>query len=102
MNTFRKPVAAVFAFAAALAMPLAFAQDPTATTGEEPTSSTGQLTWADLDTNGDGNISRDEAAAHPALAGVFDQADADSDGQLTADEYRTFAASQGAGTTGDE
>ena len=101
MNTIRKPVAAILAFGAALAMPMAFAQDPT-TTGEEPTSSAGQLTWADLDTNGDGNIGREEAAAHPALAGVFDQADADSDGQLTADEYRTFAASQGAGTTGDE
>ena len=95
MDTNRKPFALLLAAGAVLTMPLAFAQDTT-------TSADNQLTWADLDANGDGNLSRDEATAHSALAAVFDQADGDSDGQLTADEYRTFAAAQGAGPTGDE
>ncbi|PJJ98683.1 calcium-binding protein [Lysobacteraceae bacterium NML91-0213] len=103
MTSNRKPFAFLLAAGAVLAAPLAFAQDTaTTTTGAQTGASGTQLTWADLDSNGDGNLSRDEATAHSALAAVFDQADADSDGQLTADEYRTFAAAQSAGPTGEE
>ena len=100
MDTNRKAFALLLAAGAVLTMPLACAQDttPAAQIG----ASGPQLPWADLDANGDGNLSRDEATAHSALAAVFDQADGDGDGQLTADEYRTFAAAQGAGPTGDE
>ncbi|WP_058833747.1 hypothetical protein [Luteimonas abyssi] len=100
MTNVRKPLTGLLALGAALAMPLAFAQDPTPTEAPPAGGATQQaepLTWADLDTNGDGNLSREEAAAYPPLAAVFDQADADGDGQLTPQEYQAFAAAQGAG-----
>ncbi|SDQ34163.1 EF hand [Pseudoxanthomonas sp. CF385] len=112
----RTPLIALAALSAALAMPLAFAQEktedaatqqaqqtePTAdqATGaatQSPTQSTqsaadGKQGWADVDTNGDGNISKEEAAANPGLSQVFDQADANTDGSLTADEYKAFVS----------
>ncbi|KRA46424.1 hypothetical protein [Pseudoxanthomonas sp. Root630] len=112
----RTPLIALVALSAALAMPLAFAQEktedaatqqaqqtePTAdqATGsatQSPTQSTqsaagGKQGWADVDTNGDGNISKEEAAANPGLSQVFDQADANADGALTADEYKAFVS----------
>lgn len=110
-NNARKPLAGLIALTAAAAMPLAFAQDPTTTqdpTQAPPTEQAapaqpaqGQVTWADLDADGDGNLSKTEAGAHPALSTVFDQADTDGDGQLTPDEYRNFAASQGATPPGE-
>jgi Ca2+-binding EF-hand superfamily protein len=42
------------------------------------------------DTNGDGLISRQEAAALPHLAQQFDAIDADHDGQLSKDELKAF------------
>ena len=42
------------------------------------------------DTNGDGMISKAEAAAMPRLAKNFDVIDANKDGQVTADEMRAF------------
>lgn len=62
---------------------------PTAT-GAQPTGA--QLGWTDVDADGNGTISRAESAALPALAAVFDAADADADGELTPDEYRGHAA----------
>ncbi|MDQ3205195.1 MAG: hypothetical protein M3Q40_01475 [Pseudomonadota bacterium] len=50
-----------------------------------------QGTWADIDVDGDGNISRAEAAAVPALAQAFDDADGDTDDMLTAEEYRSYS-----------
>lgn len=106
MNNARKPLTGLIAFGFALAMPLAFAQEadyaqdpppPTEQTAPPAGQPAGQVTWADLDTDGDGNLSREEAAAFPELASVFDQADADGDGVLTPQEYQAFAASQGAG-----
>jgi Ca2+-binding EF-hand superfamily protein len=41
-----------------------------------------------LDQNGDGMISRDEAAAHPRLGQSFDQLDANHDGVLSREELR--------------
>ncbi|WAC62928.1 EF-hand domain-containing protein [Pseudoxanthomonas sp. SL93] len=116
-NTNRKPLIALVALSAALAMPLAFAQEKTedaatqaqteqtqstdqSATGsatQSPTQSTqaaGQSKqgWADVDTDGDGSISKQEAAANAGLSQVFDQADADTDGKLTADEYKAFVS----------
>lgn len=119
------PIAAVLALGAALAMPVALAQSavtpevraaqaaavesaaetaqdaraqdaaqPQSTaTGAQPPS--GQLGWNDVDGDGNGTISRAESAALPALAAVFDAADADADGELTPDEYRDHAAKAG-------
>jgi Ca2+-binding EF-hand superfamily protein len=41
-----------------------------------------------LDQNGDGTISREEAAAHPRLAQSFDRLDTNKDGVLSREELR--------------
>lgn len=48
--------------------------------------------WNDVDADKDGAISKQEASANPGLSQVFDQADADTDGKLTADEYKAFVS----------
>jgi Ca2+-binding EF-hand superfamily protein len=59
-----------------------------------PTSSTAPATpmkghgFAALDKNGDGVISRDEAAARPKLAKMFDKMDTNKDGTLSKDEMK--------------
>lgn len=120
MNHASTRLAALVALGTALAMPLALAQSAVtpevreaqeaatqdagqdtrdaaqdATTDSQPAAR--QMGWADVDTDGNGSISRAESAALPGLAAVFDQADADADGELTADEYRAHAAAQGEG-----
>lgn len=55
-------------------------------------ASGGKQGWDDVDTNKDGNISKDEAAANPGLSQVFGQADGDADGKLTKDEYKAFVS----------
>jgi len=46
------------------------------------------------DTNGDGMISREEAAALPMISKHFDEIDANHDGQITVEELRAFHAKQ--------
>ena len=48
--------------------------------------------FEELDANGDGAISKQEAAANAGLSQVFDQADANADGSLSADEYKAFVS----------
>lgn len=55
-------------------------------------------TWSDLDSNKDGSLDKTEAATIPSLQAVFDQADANADGALTGDEYKTYLAANGQGT----
>ncbi|KAF1687375.1 calcium-binding protein [Pseudoxanthomonas broegbernensis] len=52
------------------------------------------LSWADLDADGNGNLSRQEAQRHAGLANVFAEADSDADGELTGDEYRSYVQKQ--------
>jgi hypothetical protein len=118
MNLTRKSLSGLVAFGAVLAMPLAFAQtspttqadpaqttQPTTTQNAEPATQPAgaaqpkQVTWADLDTDKDGNLSKQEVTPVPSLTQVFDQADSDKDGKLTADEYKAFAA-KSAGASG--
>ncbi|MEO8604448.1 MAG: hypothetical protein ABI629_17890 [bacterium] len=47
--------------------------------------------WEGADTNHDGYISKDEAAAVPDLKRSFDQADADHDGILRKQEHEAWA-----------
>ncbi len=109
MKLARKPLFGLIALSAALAMPVAFAQeadataqdpqDPTTTT-QEPTAAPAPaaqpesqpLTWADLDVDGNGTLSRQEASNVQSLAQVFDEADTDKNGELTPDEYKAFVA----------
>lgn len=106
MNLARTSLSALIAATAALAMPLAFAQTAPTTQGDSmqsapatqaapatgPAATPKQVTWADLDGDKDGNLSKQEVSTVPSLSQVFDQADADKDGKLTADEYKAFAA----------
>ena len=114
MNTTNKIVLAI---AATLAMPAAFAQttpaaqdvqqqqatptsaqaagvqQPTTEMSADPSAmQPKQITWADLDSDKDGSLTKTEAGKIPALDEVFEQADANADGKLSAEEYRTYAA----------
>ena len=101
-----------FALASALAAPAAFAQSAPATpqdpaaqampqqqvpTEAAPPSAPAQKTWAELDANGNGSLSASEAASIESLTKVFPKADTDSNGELTADEYKTWLAANGGG-----
>ncbi len=71
-----------------------------ATPAQPAAASNGEKTWADLDGDGNGTLNASEAASMPSLAKVFGEADANADGELSADEYRAwFAANQPATPT---
>lgn len=99
----------LLALSAAFAAPMSFAQsttptdaaaqDATQTTANQPATPAPQTdaapakkTWADLDTDKDGNLTKTEAATIPSLQAVFDQADANADGALSGEEYKTYLA----------
>ena len=87
-----KALIEVAALAAVLCAPAAFAQDyPNSQTS--PSSSKQTASSADytkLDTNGDGVISKSEAAADPTLAAKFDKLDADKNGSLSTTELSSM------------
>ncbi len=62
-----------------------------------PLPAGGGQTWASVDTDSDGAISKPEAQVNAGLAQIFDQADGDHDGKLTPDEYKAFVATQQSG-----
>ncbi len=108
MNNASKLLSGAVALGAALAMPIAFAQSgPTeadqdatqssAPQAAQPEAAPKPVTWADLDSDKDGNLSKPETAPVPALNQVFDQADANKDGKLSAEEYKSFAMKQQGG-----
>lgn len=132
--TSRNSLILISAITAALAAPLAFAQDDNASataqvnaaaqaatpatpatppsadtaamaatpaTPAQPSTSAKKVTWSQLDGDHDGKLTRTEAAAIDSLTEVFDQADADKDGALTADEYKAWLAARGNGSTGN-
>ena len=57
-------------------------------------ASGGGQTWASVDTDGNGTISKTEAQVNAGLAQVFDQADTNKDGELSPDEYKAYVAAQ--------
>ncbi|HEX6296037.1 MAG TPA: hypothetical protein VFZ74_05620 [Burkholderiales bacterium] len=50
--------------------------------------------FASLDVNGDGYVSRREAARHPGVARGFDAADEDRDGRLSPLEFSRIAVNR--------
>lgn len=125
MNVSRKSLIGTFALVATLSAPLAFAQTDTSatdastqattptdaatqsppTTAEQPTTSNdasaatqgdpAKKSWADVDADKDGSLSKAEASAIPALGQVFDKADSNADGSLSADEYKAYVDKAG-------
>lgn len=102
-----------FAIAAAVAAPLAFAQDQAATRQAEVDASVAQeapqvppvaedvpqvpetappATFASLDVDQDGRLSNGEAAADAALSTGFEAADTDGDGFVSEAEFDAHAA----------
>lgn len=82
------------ALALVAALPLAVsAQQPPAQPGQQPgqrpATSTPEITFVRADTNGDGKLSKPEAARLPAVAQKFDALDKDKDGMLSMGEYMT-------------
>lgn len=93
----KSPLFAVLALS--LASPLAFAQSlpqDQAAQQTPPTHNAGGITWEQLDADSNGDISKAEAARSEGLSRVFDQADANGDGNLTIEEYRAFAQAKAA------
>lgn len=97
--------AGLLALSAVLAAPSIHAQstapmtDSAQTPASQPASPSPQTeatparkTWADLDIDKNGNLDKAEAGGAPSLQAVFDQADANADGSLTGDEYKTYLA----------
>ena len=79
--------AAALAFAAG-----AFAQAAPAAPAAAPAAKAMHKSEAfkNIDTNGDGQISRDEAKGHPMLEKNFDAIDTNKDGQLSKAELKAF------------
>lgn len=50
-------------------------------------------TFDEVDTNGDGKITMQEASTHEGLMASFDKADEDRDGQLSKAEYQKLKTS---------
>src|SRR3546814_422581 len=80
----------LIALAAAVAMPMAFAQtapttddgmQPTSPQATAPTAEPKQVTWADLDDDKHGSLRKAEVATVPALPPDFDPPDADAAAQ---------------------
>ena len=77
------------------ATPTEAAQGAAVQATEQSTSSAsnqGKQGWNDVDSDKDGAISKQEASSNAGLSQVFEQADADTDGKLTADEYKAFVS----------
>jgi EF hand len=91
---FSKIVFSMLTVLGASAALYAFAQSapaaPTTTPTAAPTmmKAHGGHGFAALDKNGDGVVSRDEAAARPRMAKTFDTLDANKDGALSKDEMK--------------
>lgn len=64
-----------------------------AETSAQPSTETAKpKTWTNVDGDKDGNISKTEAAAEPAVNEIFDMADSNKDSKLTPDEYKAYVA----------
>jgi Ca2+-binding EF-hand superfamily protein len=62
---------------------------------------TGSSGFSTLDTNQDGSISADEAAASPDLSKNWSAVDADENGAVDAAEFSAFESAMGGASTGE-
>lgn len=102
MRKIRTPLVLSAALLASIATTSAFAQDAAAQAQAQPQDKAAPRQdeghknwWAELDADGDGRLSANEAAAMENVAKIFPAADADHDGQLTVEEYKAWLASNG-------
>ena len=74
--------------ALSLTVPFAYSEPPAAY-GEQPASVPGATSagFSQIDTDQDGMISKQEASSFSAVEIIFDDADANKDGALDADEF---------------
>ena len=70
----------------------AFAQDTKEAVEVAEAKPAPALSWAEMDKDNNGSLSKDEATVNKSLADIFDQADGNTDGQLSGDEYRSYLA----------
>lgn len=80
---------------AAPATPAVPAVKPDATAPAGAQAAPAKKSWSELDANGNGSLSATEAAPMDSLSKVFAKADADANGELTQDEYKTWLAANG-------
>jgi hypothetical protein len=94
------------ALSAAVAMPAVHARTSQTVSAEQAISSEATppardssapapMSFEELDANGDGAVSKDEAAVDPALAQAFGTLDKDADGRLSPVEYAAYNATSG-------
>lgn len=83
------------------AAPVTPATPATPATHAASATSAKRVNWSQLDSDKDGKLSKSEAAPVKGLSKVFDQADANKDGALTADEYKAYLAAHGQGSRGN-
>jgi hypothetical protein len=79
----------IAALAAALPLTALAQQAQPAQPGQQPAASTPEIAFMRADANGDGKLSKAEAARLPAVASKFDALDKDKDGMLSMSEYMT-------------
>ncbi|MFC4726796.1 hypothetical protein [Coralloluteibacterium thermophilus] len=55
-----------------------------------PVLATDHMSWDQLDADGDGRVSREEAGGHERLAAEWDAIDTDGDGTISQAEYEVW------------
>ena len=93
--TFIQPIIVTFSLLA-FALPVQAADDAK----KAASGATKERSFATLDTNKDGSVTRAEIAAHADLAAKFKDADKNNDGKLSRSEYDAMAKSQGGAAAG--
>jgi EF hand len=79
----------IAALAAALPLTAMAQQAQPAQPGQQPSASAPEVAFMRADANGDGKLSKTEAARMPAVAAKFDALDKDKDGMLSMGEFMT-------------